>query len=430
MKAIAYLIAALLTFYGVPDALTEYSGGADCVIMLEPDVRDMASVTDDDMDSYLAAARARLDDMGYYDADIVKTGKRIAIGISKDADTGAIAEALCKKPRLTFRDSDMNVVMEGTGNVSSAKARFGPLGGDLGSEHYVALYFTSSGQEAFRIATRNAAAMESGKNVIAIMIDDTLISYPSVSQEINEDSCVIHGSFTKESAKELADLINTSLLSFDLKVAGNEKSTDTGIKSVIMLEPDVTDLRSVTDKDMDTTLGAVCARLDDMGYYNADVQRAGNRITVTLFGDIDTTKVTEALCKKPRFTFRDADMNIVMEGTGEYITSARADFGQLDRYSADENYVTISFTKDGQEAFKKVTENILMRPADENVITIMIDDKVLSSPAVYSVIDSDSCIINGSDFTKYRAKNLADLINASLLPFDLKEVRESGNGSE
>ena len=217
MKALAYLMAAILSFYGVPDALTEYSGAFEQIIVLEPDVRDISSVADDDIASYIAASRARLDDMGYYDADIVKTGKRIAVGISKDADTGAIAEALCKKPRLTFRDSDMNVVMEGTGNVSSAKARFGQLDRGSNSEFYVQLYFTSAGQEAFRIATRNAAAMENGKNVIAIMIDDTLISYPSVSQEINEDSCVIHGSFTKESAEELADLINTSLLSFDLK---------------------------------------------------------------------------------------------------------------------------------------------------------------------------------------------------------------------
>lgn len=48
-------------------------------------------------------------------------------------------------------------------------------------------------------------------------MDDQVISSPSVSSEIDNDSCVISGSFTRDSAAELADLINAGQIPFSLK---------------------------------------------------------------------------------------------------------------------------------------------------------------------------------------------------------------------
>lgn len=62
------------------------------------------------------------------------------------------------------------------------------------------MQFTSEGQKKFAEATGNIAARTDGTNIMAIVMDDQVISSPSVSSEIDNDSCVISGSFTRDSA--------------------------------------------------------------------------------------------------------------------------------------------------------------------------------------------------------------------------------------
>ena len=64
---------------------------------------------------------------------------------------------------------------------------------------------------------RAVAARTDGTNVMAIVMDDQVISAPSVSSKIDSDSCVISGSFTRDSATELANLINAGQIPFSLK---------------------------------------------------------------------------------------------------------------------------------------------------------------------------------------------------------------------
>ena len=83
--------------------------------------------------------------------------------------------------------------------------------------HYVQVQFTSEGQKKFTEATGNIAARTDGTNIMAIVMDNQVISSPSVSSQIDSDSCVISGSFTRDSAAELADLINAGQIPFSLK---------------------------------------------------------------------------------------------------------------------------------------------------------------------------------------------------------------------
>lgn len=73
---------------------------------------------------------------------------------------------------------------------------------------YVEVEFTDQGQKAFSKATEIISKSEEGKNYIAIFVDGILISQPSVSEKIDTESCIINGEFPKETAKELASLIN------------------------------------------------------------------------------------------------------------------------------------------------------------------------------------------------------------------------------
>lgn len=192
--------------------------------------------------------------------------------------------------------------------------------------------------------------------------------------------------------------------------------------SVIVFEPDVEDLSDVTEEQMDSAEGVIRARLDSQGYYDATLTRQGETgIRVEIPEIDDPAAAVELIGKTAALTFRDYDGNIVMEGSDEYVTSASAQFGQIERNSNSEHYVTLSFTKEGQEAFKTATQNAVARPDGENVIVIMLDDTIISYPSVNEVIDSDSCLIHGS-FDKESAKDLADLINSGRLPFSLKDT--------
>lgn len=54
-------------------------------------------------------------------------------------------------------------------------------------------------------------------NYIAIVLDNQVISSPRVSSTIDDDSCVIEGNFTEDSARQLANLIGSGALPFSLK---------------------------------------------------------------------------------------------------------------------------------------------------------------------------------------------------------------------
>ena len=54
------------------------------------------------------------------------------------------------------------------------------------------------------------------------MMDDTVVSSPRVSEEINSDSCVITGDFTAETAQNLANQIKSGQLPFNLNTISQE----------------------------------------------------------------------------------------------------------------------------------------------------------------------------------------------------------------
>ncbi|MGN0609255.1 MAG: preprotein translocase subunit SecD [Oscillospiraceae bacterium] len=80
----------------------------------------------------------------------------------------------------------------------------------------VSLELTASGAEKFAEATTRLY-QENG--VISIWMDETCISYPSVNAAITDGRAEITGSFDAESAKSLADKINSGALPFKLVTA-------------------------------------------------------------------------------------------------------------------------------------------------------------------------------------------------------------------
>ncbi len=205
-----------------PDALDEEQGirqGLDLVggsvITYEAQAE---SATDSEMETVKNVLRKRLDTLGYNEATVTRQGeKKVRVEIPAIQDPEEAVQTLGQTAKLTFRDADGNVVLEGT-DVASATAAFGQVSETGGDQHYVQLKLNDSGVAKFAEATAAAAAKADGTNYISIMLDEKEISRPSVSQTINSNTCVISGGFADRSETyELASLINSGNLPFSIK---------------------------------------------------------------------------------------------------------------------------------------------------------------------------------------------------------------------
>ena len=206
------------TKYGALDAEHGVRRGLDLtggsVIVYEADAD---SASPEDMSKVRSIMRKRLDGLGYTEATISLQGeKRIRIEIPSITDPEEAVSKLGQTAQLTFTDADGNVVMTGS-DIKSAKKMYGPVTENGASQNYVQLELNADGIQKFSDATGAAAAKKTeNKNYIAIVLDDQIVSAPMVEERINSDTAVITGDFTAEAAVDLANLISSGQLPFNL----------------------------------------------------------------------------------------------------------------------------------------------------------------------------------------------------------------------
>lgn len=193
-------------------------GGSRIVYEAEiPDGYNQANLADD-MNSVQKVIRQRLTDKGFTEATVTLTGdNRVTVEIPQITNPEEAVQTLGTTAQLTFIDADGKEWLTGS-DIKKATYGYGrPTGNEVTDVHYVQVQFTSEGQKKFAEATGNIAARTDGTNIMAIVMDNQVISSPSVSSQIDSDSCVISGSFTRDSASERADLINAGQIPFSLK---------------------------------------------------------------------------------------------------------------------------------------------------------------------------------------------------------------------
>ncbi len=241
----------------------DLAGGSELVFEPAADAKD---VSDEDIEAAQQVLKSRLDSLGYTEATVSKQGeRRIRVEIPSIADPEDAVEVLGQTAVLTFRDISTaapatepaaeektdakaeetadeakeetkeeakeetkeaapaaeslgTVVLEGD-DVKSAKAEYGPVGDGTTQAYKVTLKFTSEGTKKFAEATERISQYADGNNVIAIYLDNNLISAPRVSEKIDSDECYIEGDFTNEQAKNLAAQIQGGKLPFSLDLA-------------------------------------------------------------------------------------------------------------------------------------------------------------------------------------------------------------------
>ena len=179
--------------------------------------------SESEMDIVEAIFNTRLTNAGYTEARISRNGGQITVEIPSVTNTDEAASLLGSTAKLTFRDADENIVLDGATDIKDAKYQYGSMTEGSAAEAFVQLTLTEDAVAKFADATRAAAARQvDGKNYIAIYMDEQMISAPSVKEEINSETCVISGNFTPETAQELANQIKSGQLPFDLSAISKE----------------------------------------------------------------------------------------------------------------------------------------------------------------------------------------------------------------
>lgn len=202
--------------HGIRLGLDLVGGSSITYEAILPEGYDTANLASD-MESVQKVIRQRLTDKQFTEATVsLKNDNRVVVEIPEISNPEEAVQTLGTTAQMLFVDADGKEWLTGK-DIKKATYGYGkPTGSEMTDIHYVQVQFTTEGAQKFAEATGSIAARTDGTNFLAIIMDNQAISTPSVSQKIDSDSCVISGSFTRESATELADLINAGQIPFSL----------------------------------------------------------------------------------------------------------------------------------------------------------------------------------------------------------------------
>ena len=183
------------------------------------------------------------------------------------------------------------------------------------------------------------------------------------------------------------------------------------------------DKEEPTQQEMDTAVALIRQRLDAKGYTEAEAKQEGNkRIRVEIPGVEDANQAVDEIGQTAQLKFVDPEGNVIL--TGAQVKDATRQIGQLDPNLPAEAYIQLELTAEGKKAFAEATEKFLKQP-----IAIQLDETVISAPVVQSVITDGIATITGG-FDSKDAEELAALIRAGALPFNLIPLQSDGVGAQ
>lgn len=199
-----------------------------------------------------------------------------------------------------------------------------------------------------------------------------------------------------------------------------------------------------SDSEMETVRSIYETRLNGAGYTESRISIGeGGKITIEIPSDsgsaseeeetdsMSATEQTDAavelLSQVAKLTFQDADGNVVLNG--DDVTSAKSIYGQPSQNANSQYYVQVEFTSEGSKKFAEATATAAAKTSPNNIIQIVMDDTVVSSPRVQEKIDSTSCVITG-DFTAEASQMLANQISSGNLPFEMTKISQETVGAE
>ncbi len=167
----------------------------------------------ENIESVIASMRVRLDAEGYSEATVVKQGTgriRIEIPINETnmvEDPAVITQYLVKPALIEFKDPNNNVLFTGA-DMETVVPSY-----DSEDKKYIVSFSLNS----VAAATFAKATAEFQGKPISICLDGTVISDPVVNTVIPDGKAYIEGSFTAESAQQLANQIKSGALPIEME---------------------------------------------------------------------------------------------------------------------------------------------------------------------------------------------------------------------
>lgn len=196
--------------------------------------------------------------------------------------------------------------------------------------------------------------------------------------------------------------------------------------------------QEIDQEVLNSTVEALDNRINVLGVSEPIIQIEGdNRIRVQLAGVSDQDQAREILSTEANLTFRNANDEIMMDGTDLVEGGAKQTFDE-------NNQPSISLQLKSADKFREVTQEIVgMSPQNQLIIWLDFEEgkdsyqaelakeepKFLSNPNVNQVFNQDTVSIVG-DFELEEAKTLASLLNAGALPVKLTEVYSTSVGAQ
>jgi len=199
-------------------------------VVLEADSEDIEGLSAEELKDVMDQTRAVLDNrvnaMGISEATVSLEGtNRIRVEMPGVEDAQEAIEQIGRTAQLSFLLADGSVVLTGE-DVKDAGIDTDPQNGG----YKINLEFTMDGGDKFAEATRLASTgqvtadpifdeMGITNDVILIMLDDEIITAPSVEETINSTTCEITspgGGYAKEEASTTAALIRGGALPISL----------------------------------------------------------------------------------------------------------------------------------------------------------------------------------------------------------------------
>ena len=185
------------------------------------------------LDSATEVVKTRLSALGINDNEVYSDEKsdRSIVRFpwqagESDFDPESAVKELGEMASLTFRkgtDSETDeegntiptgeIVLEGA-DIAEAKAVYRANDSSGTAENMIELNLNASGRDKFAEATSELAGTGTP---ISIWMDNNMISAPTVNNAITDGNAVITGNFTDESAKKLANQINSGALPFKME---------------------------------------------------------------------------------------------------------------------------------------------------------------------------------------------------------------------
>jgi len=193
---------------GIPLGL-DLRGGVHLVLQAEPN-KNGAPITKDDIDKAKAIISNRVNDLGVSEpivqADYDK--KRVVIDLAGVTDPDKAVDILKTTAKLTFRDPQGNVMLQGN-DLKDAKGGQGENGG-----YVVNLTFSSDGGKKFADLTTKLIGQRLG-----VYLDDKLLTNPTVNVPILNGQAEITGYDTLDAAAKDAVLMRSGSLPVSMSIA-------------------------------------------------------------------------------------------------------------------------------------------------------------------------------------------------------------------